>query len=234
MDLLPFQSKRKLTVRGLLRKAQSFSFAENYAPQIKVIFDDADAENLESIRKAGSIAILLEVLDHVRKQFPKTWEKVSSEFDFSSLLSDSQSHIFTILKEKTTLYTTYYSLDATSSTSVFMDVPFVLTELLSPVVFAQLPGNSIPLWVCDSIVVLLEALKFCLEESEQPKKLINLLPATYQKYVKKTLLNEETLLKLSEFLHSRKKAKKYLRIILKRLGIFSRKKPPFSVAKKRK
>lgn len=56
------------------------------------------------------------------------------------------------------------------------------------------------------------------------------LPKPYQKMIKRVYTNALTFDKLAAFLKSKKRAKKYLRIFQKRLGIYSTRKPPFTKA----
>ena len=58
------------------------------------------------------------------------------------------------------------------------------------------------------------------------KRAYLVLPKPYQKAIKRTYIRVTTLKKLGAFLESNKKAKKYLRIMHKRLGIYTKKKPP--------
>jgi hypothetical protein len=60
-----------------------------------------------------------------------------------------------------------------------------------------------------------------------PKRRYLFLPATYRKALKKTLTSEITLQALAAELKSAKKAKRTLRILHRRYGIYTTKKPKF-------
>lgn len=59
------------------------------------------------------------------------------------------------------------------------------------------------------------------------KRPFHILPKPYQAMLKRVYMDQQTLEELASFLKSKKKAKKYLRILHKRLGIYTAKKPPF-------
>jgi hypothetical protein len=61
-----------------------------------------------------------------------------------------------------------------------------------------------------------------------PSRRYLFLPKTYQKMLKQILMSQETLEKLALTLKSTKKAKRTLRILHKRYGIYTEKKPKFT------
>lgn len=101
-----------------------------------------------------------------------------------------------------------------------------IVAILAPVTSPLLITNAeIPWTVCrlEAPVVLLRLLA----SATNAKETLDVLPKPYQKIIERVYKNQETLKKLTEFLESSKRAKKYMRIWHKRLGIYKERKPPF-------
>lgn len=92
---------------------------------------------------------------------------------------------------------------------------------------ALLTDVSIP-WTLRRLEVPMLLLIFAAKKITKSPYL--LLPKPYQKILKRVYTSQETNDKFAVFLESKKRAKKYMRIFQKRLGIYSKRKPPFSKA----
>jgi len=102
----------------------------------------------------------------------------------------------------------------------------VLATALAPVVspVAMKTDTAFSLATLEVPMLILSQLSIALTV----KRAYLVLPKPYQKAIKRTYISITTLKKLSAFLESNKKAKKYLRIMHKRLGIYTKKKPPLN------
>lgn len=121
------------------------------------------------------------------------------------------------------------------------------TQVLGQVEFSVIPSinniASILTPVVSPAVVQNEPLPWTLTRLELPvallrklateigtKETLDVLPKSYRKAIKKLYTNKATQTRLAEFLQSGKRAKRYLRIMHKRLGIYKERKPPFKQA----
>lgn len=107
-----------------------------------------------------------------------------------------------------------------------------LTDSLVPVLAPQYITDTTLPWTIARVSNPLEAL-LTLEEIAKganetfPKRRITILPKTHQKLLKRVYTSHLILDSLSKTIASNKKAAKTLRILHKRLGIYTKKKPPF-------
>lgn len=102
----------------------------------------------------------------------------------------------------------------------------VLATALAPVVSPVAMKKPAPLTLATLEVPML--LLSQLAKKLGSKRAYLALPKPYQKAIKRYYTSKATLANLGDFLQSKKKAKKYLRILHKRLGIYTEKKPPLS------
>jgi len=149
-------------------------------------------------------AISIELEKHVKKTYP------AFEFSTGTVTSDITATVFgkQVITGRVTL-----EVLATALAPVASPVAMKKNELFS------LATLEVPMLLLSQLANALGV-----------KRAYEVLPKPYQKAVKKTYTNATTLEQLGAFLQSKKKARKYLRIMHKRLGIYTAKKPPFAKA----
>lgn len=108
-----------------------------------------------------------------------------------------------------------------------------LVNNLAPVIAPKYAFDTTLPWTKLRIQNILEAL-LTLEEilsikSETiiPRKRTSILLKPYQKHIKRLLTSEYIRDSLAKSMNSKKGAKKFLRVMHKRLGIYTKRKPPF-------
>lgn len=98
-----------------------------------------------------------------------------------------------------------------------------LAELLAP--FSSEKTTSLPRDFAS--MELLQLSTTHVAQQVGVKRPYRIFPKPYQKMLKRIFTAQETLERLSTELTSKKKAKKYLRIFIKRMGFYTQKKAPF-------
>lgn len=105
--------------------------------------------------------------------------------------------------------------------------PTTLTQTDAIAIFAPVlsekQGDRIPLFLLELPVLLLSSLS----SQQKLRRPYKLLPKPYQKRIKTTYTSKHTRDGLATFLDSKKKARRYMRIFHKRLGLYTKRKPPF-------
>ena len=138
--------------------------------------------------------------------------------------------VFPTQKNRTKLYTT--PLD--SITDLAQIPPGdMLTEfsLIMPILLHNLYSHLdyMPLFLIERPLLYFNYFKFVLNYPKPPQKqylkLEEILPRVYINRLKKFYTSYSTVEKLANFIHSKKRAKKYLRILAKRLTLYPKKKP---------
>lgn len=154
--------------------------------------------------------------------------------------------------QKTSLYTTWLSISyefATknnetiptflSAITTLADLNYLYSFLIQNTNYLQLkntfkpkmpkPYNvpTIPLYLIDTPLAIFNFYKHnknYLQEPKIIKSILNFIPVFYRKHFKQFFIAKTTYLGLANFTNSKKKAKKYLRILQKRLGLYKKKK----------
>ncbi len=92
--------------------------------------------------------------------------------------------------------------------------------------------NGLSLFMLDTLPSAWYRLRLLLEKcGVSARRCIKLCPPYYRKATKEVYRSSEVVLKLAELLNSKKKAKKYMRILAKRLGIYTKRKKPLKEGK---
>ncbi len=92
--------------------------------------------------------------------------------------------------------------------------------------------NELSLFMLDTLPSAWYRLRLLLKKcGVSARRCIKLCPPYYRKATKEVYRSSEVVLNLAELLNSKKKAKKYMRILAKRLGIYTKKKKPFKEGK---
>ncbi len=133
---------------------------------------------------------------------------------------------------KTTLYTTFIlqAEQQAKKPDTLEGIPYSVLDLLIDMAIylgilshrAYRDFNTIPLTVFDRPLEYLMFFKIL--SKEQKFTLQDIVPKFYFREVKRAYLYYDNVLKLARFINSKKRAKKYLRILHKRLGLYKRKK----------
>lgn len=241
MDLLPFQSKRKITFEsGITSIARAFVPPEHFRHYKDFYALTAThSQNPETSYNYIVSAVFLEFSKYLHKHYPSLLSQditVASKYLNELCTSDLQILPYKCLlidTQKQTLYTTK-TKEEIKTDDLISDIARILSIFTSPTLFRENTKEGIPLWILDSLLIGLTKLEYIYEQNESNTKntsLLRLLPAPYRKMVEKTLKRKTTLDGLFMQLKSKKKTKKYLRILQKRFGVYHKKKPPFIIEK---
>lgn len=145
-------------------------------------------------------------------------------------------------KRKTTLYTTPWAENARQISQFFQGKPIIdsiayMFKTISPYLalysmlgleYISYP-EQMPLFILDALLAYFNAINFLtkdlfLSSTQKRAKIHHFLPKYYRRPIKIFYTKKATVLSLANFINSKKKAKKYLRILHKRLGLYTHKK----------
>ncbi|GEM_PF-2948744 len=241
MDLLPFQSKRKITFEsGITSIARTFVPSEHFKHYREFYaLTSSNPQKIETTYNYIISAVFLELCKYLHKHYPSLISKditITSQFLNELCTADLQILPYKCLlidTKKQTLYTTK-TKEEIKTDDLISDIARILSIFTSPVLFRENTKNGIPLWILDSLLIGLTKLVYLYKKDQDGSRntnLLNFLPAPYRKMIEKTLKRKTTLDGLFLELKSKKKTKKYVRILQKRFGVYHKKKPPFIIDK---
>lgn len=167
-----------------------------------------DTKPVEAVRE--------ELLTFYQKYFPAVFQAYSQE----KVAGPSP-----VLDSEVKNLQTRYPIDTVS----FTDVATAIAQVTSPAILED-SANAWTLLRLELPVAMLNNIEHMVVHATQDTKavpLIELLPKPYQAIITDIYTSSTTLSQLTTFLESKKRAKRYLRILQKRLGIYKQRKPPF-------
>lgn len=225
MDHVPFEQKRNISFKQWFTRHIAYS---NAADELTTLY-----ESQPESWKVTHFAFVYELSSFLAKNKRITqeqWAEVLNNYKewvvtkpdtFDNAAKELQ--IFDINTESNSLYATTIKTKEYQLATLIFEVCFTLIGVCSPLLANNFEG-TIPLWVLDSPLFGLEVLSHYFDNKT---KLLKILPPSYQKALKNMYVSIKTRDALAKTIGSNKKAKKYLRILQKRLGIYPHKKPPF-------
>lgn len=157
-------------------------------------------------------ALEQELVAFFKKEYPTLLEILTLD-------TETSKQSFTSIAEKQTLYTT-----------TIQDVPRLveLIRILAPVTSPAYINDSKYSWTLHRLDSPVVALSYLAEKLSVTFP-IDLLPKPYRAILRYVYSDAEVLKSLAINIASAKRASKYLRILQKRLGIYKKKKLPFTI-----
>ncbi len=232
---MPFQEKRNTTpdkrLLFLLKK-----FKKNSNSSHNILTPTLKIESLSSLQKLRLIAVL-EFLRFYKKHYPETYTDLIQTINQKGLefiYNKSCTQVFNSFFDtnKTKLYTSSYSIGTKTltNTQLLQLISCSFVELVD--IFYKTTNNpnsnnknnKVELYKLESLLTIFWQLK---QKYGLSKRFIKIMPPYYRKAFKEIYRSKKVMLSLAKFLNSKKKAKKYMRILQKRLTIYTQKKKPW-------
>ncbi|WKZ29838.1 MAG: hypothetical protein QY314_03440 [Candidatus Dojkabacteria bacterium] len=214
MDFVPFQAKRRITSsKRLIKKAVMFGYLDSDAAKelSSLGTTETTSPSSQHFSALSLIAITVELAAYLKKQYALAIpsSKALSLADLEAIASSHASDpaalktgTFELLLEAASLFSRFL-------TDIQQNKPVLHKDLQQLLVILQIVNQNLP--------------------SPEGKR-YKILPPVYQTFVKRILTSMQTRDNIAREVESKKKSRKYLRILHKQYGIYSKKKPPFQKA----
>jgi hypothetical protein len=233
LEILPFQEKRKVVLVSRVENIRQKLDLDIPEDLIELSEKDPDTFTEEESVAVTYTSVYLELANHFYKEYPTFYKERVLNIPPEVFMYLTEEKLQAL--EVTSADSLRYQITQKSKLPrpMISDLAAFLAYTTSPYFVANRQDPIKLLLAFDAILILLTGLITIIEQYDVvPSRRYKILPKPYQKALKNIITSQKTLELIAKATNSKKGSKKRLRILHKRLGIYTKKKPPFVKQKK--